>query len=66
MYVFKDYEFYNPDGLPVLAVSQPDTSRTRLRLKMEGVHADLSWFQLKDLYCELNEWLVNNAHLSRG
>lgn len=63
---FKDYEFYNPDGLKVLTVSQPDKARTRLRFAVEGGHVELSWFQVRDMFCEFDEWLVNNAHLARS
>lgn len=66
MSVFKEYEFYCPDGKPTLTISQPDESRTRLRFKVEGGHADLSWFQVRDMFCEFDEWLVNNAHLARS
>lgn len=62
---FERFTFYTPCGEDLLTVNQPDMTETKLRFDTDGGSATLSWHQVRDLYCAMDEWLVNNAHLAK-
>ena len=62
---FERFTFYTPCGEDLLTVNKPDMTETKLRFDTDGGSATLSWHQVRDLYCAMDEWLVNNAHLAK-
>lgn len=63
--VFFTQEKHNPQDS--LSVDIYDETGSLVFCVTQGAHQNeviLDWKQLRDLYCELNEWLVNNAHLA--
>lgn len=62
---FEELTFYTPNGNHLMFVSQPDPTEVKLKFDTDGGYATLSWHQVRDLYCAMDEWLVNNAHLAK-
>ena len=62
---FETLEFVGSNAEVMLVIVQPDHERTRLEFQVGIETPSLDWFQIRDMYCALNDWLVNNAHLAK-
>jgi hypothetical protein len=62
--VFEAVEKHRPDDSIQFHIYDETGSLSVLVTQgMTQAEVVLDWKQLRDLYCELNEWLLNNAHL---
>lgn len=63
---FEECEFLCMDKLDgSMTVRQVSEKRTILEFKIDKSSVHLDWFQVRDMYTNFNEWLVNNAHLAK-
>jgi len=57
-------ELYNPSGETILKLETSEERGDHIKLTTPTGEITISWFQARDIYCDLNEWLQDSAHLA--
>lgn len=57
-------ELCNPSGETILKLETSEERGDHIKLTTPDDEITISWFQARDIYCDLNEWLQDSAHLA--